>query len=218
MHPDQVRYLIAASSLVEGEGLTLRGQDYGFGPLLPLVLAAILRVAGSVDAAYDWFKAANALFFALTAIPVYLLARRLVSQWWAVVAAALAVAIPSSISVVTVMTESLSYLTTMWALYAIAIALERPSILRQLAVLGTVAAAVLTRTQFGILYVTWIGALACLGPLAPATRPRWGAELARFWPSALPVVLGALAFVARLASGSSAKDTFGAYSELWRGL
>ena len=217
VHPDEVRYLIAASSLVEGEGLTLRGQDYGFGPLLPLVLAAILRVAGSVDAAYDWFKAANALFFALTAIPVYLLARRLVSQWWAVVAAALAVAIPSSISVVTVMTESLSYLTTVWALYAIALALERPSVLRQLAVLGTVAAAVLTRTQFGILYVTWIGALACLWLLAPATRPRSRAELVRFWPTALPVVLGALAFVARLASGSSAEDTFGAYWELWRG-
>jgi hypothetical protein len=45
VHPDEVRYLIAASSLVEGEGLTLRGEDFGFGPLLPLVLAAILRVA-----------------------------------------------------------------------------------------------------------------------------------------------------------------------------
>jgi hypothetical protein len=217
VHPDEVRYLIAASSLVEGEGLSLRGADYGFGPLLPLVLAAILRIAGSVDAAYDWFKAANALFFALTAVPVYLLARRLVSQWWAVLAAGLAIAIPSSISVVTVMTESLSYLTTMWALYAIALALERPSVLRQFAVLGTIAAALLTRTQFGILYVTWVGALACLWLLAPATRPRSRSELLRFWPTALPVVLGALAFVARLASGSSARDTFGAYWELWRG-
>ena len=207
VHPDEVRYLIAASSLVEGEGLTLRGQDYGFGPLLPLVLAAILRLAGSIDAAYDWFKAANALFFALTAVPVYLLARRLVSQWWAVLAAALAVAIPSSISVATVMTESLSYLTTVWALYAIALALERPSVLRQFAVLGTVAAALLTRTQFGILYVTWVGGLACLWLLAPVTRPRTRADLLRFWPTALPVVLGALAFVARLASGSSARDT-----------
>ena len=42
VHPDEVRYLIAASSLVEGEGLALRGGDYGFGPLLALVLAAIL--------------------------------------------------------------------------------------------------------------------------------------------------------------------------------
>ena len=115
------------------------------------------------------------------------------------------------------MTESLSYLTTVWALYAIALALERPSVLRQFAVLGTVAAALLTRTQFGILYVTWVGGLACLWLLAPATRPRSRAELLRFWPTALPVVLGALAFVARLASGSSAKDTFGAYWELWRG-
>ena len=116
VHPDEVRYVIAASSLVEGEGLTLRGADYGFGPLLALMLAAILRIAGSVDSAYDWFKAANALLFALTAIPVYLLARRLVSGWWAVLAAALAVAIPSSVSVATVMTESLSYLDTAWAL------------------------------------------------------------------------------------------------------
>ena len=49
------------------------------------------------------------------------------------------------------------------------------------------------------------------------TRPRTRADLLRFWPTALPVVLGALAFVARLASGSSARDTFGAYWELWRG-
>ena len=48
------------------------------------MLAAIIRLAGSVDAAYDWFKVANALCFALTAVPVYLLARRLVSAWWAV--------------------------------------------------------------------------------------------------------------------------------------
>jgi hypothetical protein len=217
VHPDEVRYLIAASSLVEGEGLTLRGEDYGFGPLLPLVLAAIIRVAGSIDAAYDWFKAANALFFALTAVPVYLLARRLVSSWWAVLAATLAIAIPSSVSVATVMTESLSYLTTAWALYAIALALERPTVLRQLAVLGTIAAAVLTRTQFGILYVTWIGALAVLWVVAPWSRPRRRADVLRFWPTALPVALGALGFVARLASGASARDTLGAYWELWRG-
>ena len=129
VHPDELRYLLGASSLVEGEGLTLRGQSYGFGPLLSLMLASIILVAGSVDAAYDWFKIAEALVFALTAVPVYLLARRLVSPWWAVLAAALSVAIPSSVSVATIMTESLSFLTTAWALYAIALALERPTVL-----------------------------------------------------------------------------------------
>jgi hypothetical protein len=217
VHPDEVRYVIAASSLVEGEGLTLRGEDYGFGPLLALVLAGILRVAGSVDSAYDWFKAANALFFALTAVPVYLLARRLVSGWWAVLAAALAVAIPSSISVATIMTESLSYVTTAWALYAIMVALERPTVLRQLAVLAATAAAFLTRPQFGILYVTWVGALGVYWLVAPWARPRGRADLVRFWPTVLPVVLAALVLGARLASGASASDSLGAYWELWRG-
>jgi len=217
VHPDEERYLIAASSLVRGDGLTMRGGEYGFGPLLALVLAAILRVAGSVDAAYDWFKVANALFFALAAVPVYLLARRLVSAWWAVLAAALAVGIPSSISVGTVMTESLSYFLSAWALLAIALALERPTVVRQVFVLGTVAAAFLTRSQFGILYVTWVVALAALWLLAPATRPRTRADLVSFWPTALPLVGGLLAFGAKLASGGSPADTLGPYWELWRG-
>jgi hypothetical protein len=217
VHPDEVRYVIAASSLVEGEGLTLRGEEYGFGPLLALALAGILRVAGSVDAAYDWFKAANALFFALTAVPVYLLARRLVSGWWAVLAATLSIAIPSSISVATVMTESLSYAATAWALYAIMLALERPTVLRQFALLAAIAVAFLTRPQFGILYVTWVGGLAVLWLIAPSTRPRGRADLVRFWPTALPVLFAALALVARLASGESASESLGAYWELWRG-
>jgi hypothetical protein len=217
VHPDEERYLIAASSLVEGEGLKLRGEDYGFGPLLALVLAGILRAAGSVDAAYDWFKAANALFFALVAVPVYLLARRVVSAWWALLAAALSIAIPSSISVATVMTESLSYLATAWALYAIAMALERPTVLRQLGVLAATAVAFLTRPQFGILYVTWVGALALLWWIAPWTRPRTRAELLGFWPTVLPPVLALVAFAAKLASGASASDSLGAYWELWRG-
>jgi hypothetical protein len=217
VHPDELRYLLGASSLVEGEGLTLRGQSYGFGPLLSLMLAAIILVAGSVDAAYDWFKIAEALVFALTAVPVYLLARRLVSPWWAVLAAALSVAIPSSVSVATIMTESLSFLTTAWALYAIALALERPTVLRQFLVLLTVGFAVLARTQFAILYVTWVVALGLLWLLAPWSRPRTRSDVLALWPTALPVVAAPLAFAARLVSGDSASSSLGAYWSLWRG-
>jgi len=150
-------------------------------------------------------------------VPVYLLARRVVSAWWALLAAALSIAIPSSISVATVMTESLSYLATAWALYAIAMALERPTVLRQLGVLAATAVAFLTRPQFGILYVTWVGALALLWWIAPWTRPRTRAELLGFWPTVLPPVLALVAFAAKLASGASASDSLGAYWELWRG-
>ena len=217
VHPDEVRYLVAASSLVEGEGLTLRGEEYGFGPLYALLLAAILALSSGVDAAYDVFKAANALLFALTAVPVYLLARRLVSPWWAVCAAGLAAAIPSSISVATVMTESLAYLTAAWALYAIALALERPTLLRQLAVLGTVAAAFLTRAQLGGLYLSWLLALGVLWLIVPERRPRTRQDVYRLWPSAVPVVLAGLVLAGRLLSGSSPSESLGAYWELWRG-
>jgi hypothetical protein len=217
VHPDEVRYLIAASSLVEGEGLTTRGAEYGFGPLYALVLAALLAVTSGVDAAYELFKAANALFFALVAIPVYLLARRLVSPWWAVLAAGLSVAIPSSISVATVMTESLAYLTAAWALLATALALERTTVGRQLALLAAVAAAFLTRAQLGALYLAWLVGLVTLWAVDPRRRPRTRADLVRLWPSAVPLVLAAAVLLGRVASGSSPSESLGAYWELWRG-
>lgn len=217
VHPDEELYTMGASSLAAGQGLTLRGQHFGFGPLFPALLAAIIRVAGSVDAAYDWFKVANALCFSLTAVPVYLLARRLASAWWAVVAAGLSIVIPSAISIGTVMTESVSYLATALALYAIAVALERPTVFRQLAVLAAVAVAFFIRPQFGVLFATWIGALGILWLIAPWARPRTRADLIRFWPTALPLVLGMLVFGARLASGAAASSSFGAYAVLWRG-
>ncbi len=217
VHPDEVRYAIAGSSLVEGEGLSLRGGEYGFGPLYALVLAGILLFTSGLAAAYDLFKAANALFFALTALPVYLLARRLVSDWWAVLAAGLSVAIPSSISVATVMTESLAFFTAAWALYAIMLALEKPSTGRQLALLAAVAAAFATRPQFGALYATWLLGLALIWWIRPATRPRARGDLVRLWPSAVPLVLAAGVLASRLVSGSSPRESFGAYWELWRG-
>jgi len=217
VHPDEELYTMGASSLAGGEGLTLRGQHFGFGPLFPLMLAAIIRLAGSVDAAYDWFKAANAFCFALTAVPVYLLARRVASAWWAVAAAGLSVAIPSSISTGTVMTESLSYLATAWALYAMAVTLHRPSVVRQFAVLAAIAAAFLTRPQFGVLYGTWIGSLAVFWLIAPWARPRTRSDVLHLWPTGLPLVLAVVAFCTRLASGGNASGSFGSYSVLWRG-
>ncbi len=217
VHPDEVRYAIAGSSLAEGEGLGLRGGEYGFGPLYALVLAGILLVSSGLAAAYDAFKTANALFFALTAVPVYLLARRLVSQWWAVLAAGLSVAIPSSISVATVMTESLAFFTAAWALYAIMLALEKPSVGRQLALLAAIAAAFATRPQLGALYVTWLAALGLVWWILPPTRPRTRADLVRLWPSVVPILLAVAVLASRVLSGSSPRESFGAYWELWRG-
>jgi len=217
VHPDEVRYMIGASSLVEGDGLRLRGDEYGFGPLHAAVLALVLWLSSGLEAAYPWFKVVNALFWALTAIPVYLLARRLVTSWWAVLGAGLAVAIPSSISVATVMTESMAFLAAAWVLFATMLALERPTVLRQLVLLAAVAVAFLTRSQLGVLYVGWLAALGLHWWISPASRPRGRADLRRLWPSALPLLAAVAFFAARLVGGSSPRDSLGAYWELWRG-
>ena len=217
VHPDEVRYMIGASSLVDGDGLRLRGDEYGFGPLHASVLALVLWLSSGLEAAYPWFKVVNAFFWALTAIPVYLLARRLVSSWWAVLAAGLTVAIPSSISVATVMTESMAFLAAALALYATMLALERPTVLRQLVLLATIAVAFLTRSQLGVLYLGWLLALGLHWWISPSARPRGRADLTRYWPSAFPLVAAVLGLVARVAMGSSPRDSLGAYWELWRG-
>ena len=217
VHPDEVRYMIGASSLVEGDGLRLRGDEYGFGPLHASVLALVLWLSSGLEAAYPWFKVVNALAWALTAIPIYLLARRLVSSWWAVLAAGLTVAIPSSISVATVMTESMAFLAAAWALYATLLALERPTVRRQVVLLAAIAVAFLTRSQLGVLYLGWLGALALHWWISPAAKPRARSDLIRFWPSLLPLLAALLGFGARFATGSSPRDSLGAYWELWRG-
>jgi hypothetical protein len=213
VHPDEVRYIIGASSVLEGEGLSLRGGEYGFGPLHAGVLTLVLWLSSDLESAYPWFKLVNALFWALTAIPVYLLARRLVSAWWAVLAAGLSVAIPSSISVGTVMTESMAFLTGAIALYATMLALERPTVRRQLLLLAAIAVAFLTRSQLGVLYVAWLLALGLHWWISPAAR----ASVRRLWPSAIPLVAALGVLLARVASGSSPRDSLGAYWELWRG-
>ncbi len=97
-------------------------------------------------------------------------------------------------------------------------ALERPTVLRQLALLAAIAAAFLTRPQFGILYATWVGALALLwlivaGDEAPdesATSSASGRRRCRSCSACSPSPRGSL-------SGASARDSLGAYWELWRG-
>ena len=205
--------MIGASSLVGGDGLSLRGDEYGFGPLHAAVLGLVLWLSSDLESAYPWFKLVNALFFALTAVPVYLLARRLVSSWWAVLAAGLSVAIPSSISVGTVMTESMAFFTAAVALYATMLALERPTVRRQLLLLAAIAVAFLTRSQLGVLYLGWLLALGVHWWIDPAART----SVRRLWPSALPLVAAVGLLFLRVASGASPRDSLGAYWELWRG-
>jgi hypothetical protein len=213
---DEVRYMIAAGSLAEGGGLQLRGEEFGFGPVYPTLVAAILAVAPDTETAYPLVKAANALLFALAAVPLYLVARRLLPTRWSLGVATLSLAIPASVSVSLVMTESAAYPAASLAILAIVLALERPSVLRQLAVLGAVALAFLTRAQFALLYPAYLAALALMWAVVPSYRPRDRRALVALWPtlSALAVGLVLVAAVP-IVSERTPVGLPSAYAELW---
>jgi hypothetical protein len=217
VHPDEHIYAQAGASLADGDGLTLRDDDYGLGPVYPAILATALAVGGDRETAYHLYKAANGVLFALAAVPIFLLARRLLRPWWSVGVAALSVAIPSSMYASVVMTESTSYLVYALAVYAIVLALERPSVGRQLAVLATVALAYATRAQFAVLFAAFLVSLVLVWAIAPDREPLRDA-LRRLWPTLGALAAAALALLARpLASGSSPLDSVGSYEVLFRG-
>lgn len=216
VNPDELRYTIAARGLADGQWLNLRGEAYGYGAVYPIVLAPVLALAPTVVAAYPYVKLLDALLFALAAVPIYLLARRLVSQWWSVGVAAASLAIPSSIYTSLVLTESVSYLTASIALLAVVLALERPSVERQLAMLGAIVLAYATRPQFAALVVAFLGGSLLVWALEPRRLPLRDAVL-RLWPTLLPVSIGVAGLAVRLLlTPTSTNGSLGGYADLWR--
>lgn len=214
---DEVRYAIAASSLADGHGLQLRGEGYGFGPVYPAVLAAILAVVPDRETAYPLFKVANALLFTLAAVPVYVVARRLLPSSWSIGVAVLALAIPSSVSVSLVMTESAAYAAASLALLAIVLALERPTAPRQLLVVGAVGLAFLTRAQFAVLFPAYVAALGLIWAVVPERRPRDAQALRALWPTGAVLLAGVALLAVPLVSGSAPAGLPSAYDDLWSG-
>lgn len=218
VNPDELRYTLAAQGVVDGGWLNLRGHTYGYGPVYPLVLSPILWIAGSIEAAYPFFKVANALLFAFAAVPIYFLARRLLTPWWSVGVALASLAVPSSIYTSLVMTESTAYLTASLAMLAMVLALERPSARRQVALLGALGLAYATRPQFAAFFAAFLAGWLLLWALE-RRRPPLLRAAARLWPTVAAIALvGATVVAARLlGTSSTAEDGVGGYTDLLRG-
>jgi hypothetical protein len=201
---DEVIYLDAGDSVADGNGLRVQEQPYGRGPGYPATIAPIASVTQDRSTVYFWAKLSNALWFALSAIPIYLLARRLLPRRSSLAVTALSLLIPSSIYVGLVMTDSLAYLVGLTTLYAVVLAVERPTWQRQLAVPATVLVAYLVRPQFAVLYPGYLLALA-------AVSRRRLRDLA---------LTGGLAGLGILAAGglliARGASSLGDYAFLWR--
>jgi len=198
---DELIYSELARSLAEGRGLEVRGEPYLVSLLYPLLLAPVYAVIDSLPDAYAAVKALNAVVMSLAAVPAYLLARRVLPTGLSLLAALLAVAVPSLVYTGTVMTENLFYPAFLLAAWALVRMLERPTAATQLLALGLAGAAALIRVQAVALVLAALTApLLLRRPLRPFA-PLYGVALGG----------AALLVLAQLARGGSPASLLGAY-------
>ena len=208
---DELIYSELAKSFASTGHFLIRGEHHGaYGVLYPILISPAWKVFSSVPQAYAAAKALGAVTMSLTAIPAYFLARRVLAPIPSLVAAALAVLVPSMVYTGTLMTENVFYPLFVCVALALVLALERPTAVRQLVLLGVALLAYLTRTQAVVL----VPALAC-APIALAFVDRRPLRVAlRPFAVLYGVLAGAVAgaIVFELAREKSPYDVFGSYS------
>lgn len=109
---------------------------------------------------YALVKWLQAALMSLAAVPVYLWGRSLASRGWALVAAALTLAIPGLAYSGLLMTEVAFYPVLVLAAWATARALESPTVARQVLALAVIGLAVATRLQALVLAPAYVTAVA----------------------------------------------------------
>jgi hypothetical protein len=155
-------------------------------------------------------KTLNALVMSLAAIPAYFLARRVVGPWLSLLAAVLAVSLPSLVYTGTVMTENVFYPVFLAVALLFVLALERPTAVRQVLLLVGIGIAFATRAQAIALVPAVLTAPVLL---ALFRRESLRATLSRFRVLyALVLGGGLVVLVSQVVRGRSASDLFGAYS------
>jgi hypothetical protein len=138
---------LAKSFAAEGEFLARDVPSTGYGFVYPVLIAPAWALFAAVPDAYAAAKAINAVLMSLAAVPAYFLARRLMAPPLALAAAALTVLVPSMLYTGTLMTENAFYPLFLLAALALVTTLERPTPLRQLALLALCGLAFATRAQ-----------------------------------------------------------------------
>ncbi|MDQ3874018.1 MAG: glycosyltransferase family 39 protein [Actinomycetota bacterium] len=206
---DELIYSELAKSFAAGGDLLIREEHFPrYGPVYPILISPAYRLFAAMPDVYAGAKAINAVVMSLAAVPAYCLARRVLSSGGSLLAALLAVAVPSMAYTATLMTENATYPLVLCAVLLLVLTLERPTTVRTLALLAVCGLAFLTRAQA----LALLPAVAAAPPLLALFRRRIG-ELRAFVPFYGPLVAGLVALVAvQLARGRGITDPLGAYS------
>jgi hypothetical protein len=215
---DELIYSELAKSFAESGDFLIRGTTSGFRNLAYPALIAPAWWADSIESAYAFARAINTALMVLTAIPVYLWGRRLMSSGYALLAAVLVLLMPSLNYSGMLMTENAFFIAFVGACFAIAVTLERPTLINQLLALATIAFASLARPQGLVLVGVYALALALklgLDLRAPGAGGGFryvARQLVRYTPTAVIALLLGGAYVLYASIQGSGLDTLlGAY-------
>jgi hypothetical protein len=204
---DEIVWSEIARGIADAGEPLLRGEpDPGYSIVYPLLISPVYLLFDNLVDAYAGVKTLNSFLMSLAAVPAFLLARRVVRDGYALLAAVLTVAVPSLAYTGTVMTENPFYpLFLIVALVLVAI-LERPTVLLVVALYAAVGLAFATRVQAAALVPAIL-----LAPLVLAIFERrgLGATISRFrWLYGIAAGGTLAVLVVQLAAG----NLLGAYS------
>ena len=179
---DEYVYSEMAKSFATSGHFFVRDAPSGINNVVYPALISPAWLAHPMGTTYALAKVINVVVMTATAIPLYLWARKLVAPVFALVAVALTLLMPAFIYTGMLMTENAFLPAFVLATFAIALMLERPSLLRQLAAFGAILLAVAIRYQGLVLLAVLPVAilLKVLFELRAERRPR---PLQFGWPS-----------------------------------
>jgi hypothetical protein len=217
---DELQYSDLARSFAADGEYMFRDQPRRILTVYPALISPAW-FADSMQTTYALAKAFNVVFMTSAAIPLWFWARRLVSPVYSVLAVILFLAIPSFVYTGEILTENAYLPAVVLALFGLALALERPTVWRQLLALALAAMAVAVRAQ-GIIFALIIPTAIVLKVVfdlraaEPPSRREMLRDAVRSWSLSLGLLAGAAVAYAlyRTIQGASLFSGFGVYSAI----
>jgi hypothetical protein len=214
---DELGYEQMARSFAQTGHFALYGKGgLAYSPLYPLVISPVYALTSSASTAYEWVKVVNAVLMSLSVVPVYAIARYVLSRRLSLTVAALAAIAPVMAYSSLELSENLAYPLCLVAIWATLRAVRAPGLRNDLVMLGAIVLASGARLQLVVLVpaaVTAILLVALLEPTGDRRRARGVADALRAHGVFLSVlVAGLVAVVARTAANGGELPLAGRYS------
>ncbi len=205
--PDEQTYAELGQSLYRSGGFEILGHGTEMLSLVYPALVGLPFALFGIGGGYEALKVLQAATMSLTAVPVYLWGRSLMSQRLALAAAALTLAVPGLAYAGFIMTEVAFYPLVCLSAWAMARTLAEPTLDRQAVLLGTILVVFATRLQAIVLAPILLLALA----LKIAFDRGSFRSLKRFAPLLLGLGLVIAVWAALVSSEGSSGGVLGTY-------